>query len=483
MKAQGKMKFSGASARRYGGVLGGAALFAAGAWALVLFGAASPAIAADVGLGGEMDIRSRYFSELDLTKNDNGADNHQAYTQERIILDVNIKADEAKGKISLWNDFDTWGRFETPQGNQNPDTASEWSPYLAQTGGTSAGYITIREAWMDFMLPGIPVGVKAGHQLIQLGQGWFFRSNYAGSDAWVVYAPSGDNLYSVIDTKGFEGAVGSANDDVDFYTALGSFKLADKLQGGIDVTEIADRAGRLAGAYTKILTGVTAPANARGMTLTNLGLNLSGEAGPANVKGEIDVQQGTWKNGASGGTDDMKFSGNQIVLQAAFPVEPVTYDVTLARGSGDKFDPASGTGTKYEGMVNLLDLTQHYTLLYEYKVKTAAGALNTGFANTTALSGGAMVKVAQSVDLGGDLWYFLATEKTNINPSTGGYGTGGLSNDVGTEVDLKANWLISPNLTWNWTGAYFTPGGVYKQANGAGRDAATGIQGYLTFKF
>lgn len=457
--------------------------FVAGAALLLvsLLGAASIASAADVTVNGEIGIRSRYFSELDLNKNDTDADAHQSYNQERVLFEVNVKADTIKGKIAIWNDFDNWGRFEAPLANGT--TAGSWSPYLSSPTATNSGILTVREAWVDFQIPGLPLGIKAGHQFVTYGDGWFFRSAYMGSDAWVAYLPLGDHIVSLVDVKAFEGATGSSRDDVDAYTAAGVFKMSDALQGGVNVTVIKDRAGILAAGYTRILTGTAAPAGAADLTLTNVGLTVASAVGAGKVKAEVDIQDGKWRKGALGGTDDMKFSGNQLVAQGSFPISPVTINATLARGSGDKYNPATGTGSKYEGMVDLMDLTQHYTFLYEYKVKTAAGAQYTSFANTTAASIGAMVKVAKSLVLGGDVWYLMATEKANINPAVGGYGTGVPSHDVGTEVDLKANWTLSPNLTWNWVAAYFKPGDVYKQANGTGTDAATGLQGVLIFKF
>ncbi len=451
-------------------------LVAVGALALVFM--SSIAYAVDVTVGGEINIRSRYFSELDLNKNDGGNDAHQAFTQERVLLEVNAKAsDNLKGKVAIWNDFDTWGRFEAPQGNNT--TASEVSPYLPSG---NPGIISIREAWIDFMLPDLPVGIKAGHQLLQLSQGWFFRSNYMGSDAWVVYLPSGGNTFALTDVKAFENVPAKASDDIDFYTALGNFKLGDDMTAGFDVTWLDDRAGQLISGYETFLTripGIPVPPIAQGMYLLNLGLNFTGTVGIVKLKGELDVQDGNWKGGHFGGTGDLKFDGNQIVIQGSIPVDIVTINATLARGSGDK----RSTNNRYEGIVDFQDIAQHYTLLYEYKVVTAAGFRNTGFANTTAVSVGAMVKLSKSVQVGGDVWYFGATEKANINPATGGYGTGGLSHDAGTEVDLKANWQLYDNLSWNWTLGYFTPGNVYRQADGSGKDAATGLQGYLAFKF
>ncbi len=455
-------------------------LLAAATLAMVCL--SSVAYAVDVTVGGEINIRSRSFSELDLSKNDGANDAHQTFTQERVLLEVNVKAsDNLKGKVAIWNDFDTWGRFESPQGNQT--TAAQDSPLLSSPTPTNSGFISIREAWIDFMLPGLPVGVKTGHQLLQLSQGWFFRSNYMGSDAWVVYMPSGGNTVALTDVKAFEGSTAKASDDIDFYTALGNFKLNDDMTVGFDVTWLDDRSGMLINKYVNLLTGITAPATASGMSLVNVGLNFAGTAGTIKLKGELDVQDGKWEGAASGGAEDLKFNGNQIVVQGSLPVDPVTINMTLARGSGDKVSSATDTGNRYEGLVNFEDLTQHYTLLYEYKVVTAAGYRNTGFANTTAISAGAMVKLSKSVVVGGDVWYFMATEKANINPATGGYGTGSLSRDAGTEVDLKANWQLYDNLSWNWTLGYFKPGNVYRQANGSGTDAATGIQGYLAFKF
>ena len=69
---------------------------------------------ADINIGGSMDIRSRDFQDLDMVKK-NGAGGKQLDTQERVRLDVNVKAGDVQGKVTIENDWDTWGRFETPQ--------------------------------------------------------------------------------------------------------------------------------------------------------------------------------------------------------------------------------------------------------------------------------------------------------------------------------------------------------------------------------
>ena len=55
------------------------------------------------------------------------------------------------------------------------------------TGGGNASFVDLREAWIGFRVPETPVGIKGGHMLLQLGNGWFFRDMKYGSDAWVVY--------------------------------------------------------------------------------------------------------------------------------------------------------------------------------------------------------------------------------------------------------------------------------------------------------
>ena len=59
----------------------------------------------------------------------------------------------------------------------------------------------VREAWVNFNLPGVPVNVNAGHQLLSLGNGWFFRSMKYGSDAWVLANVTGNNTAAVVNVK------------------------------------------------------------------------------------------------------------------------------------------------------------------------------------------------------------------------------------------------------------------------------------------
>jgi hypothetical protein len=414
----------------------------------------SIALAADVTVSGFVSVRSREFNNLDFNK-DTTADN-QTDTQEKVRLEVNVKAsDDLKGKISIENYWDTWGRLENYQGTGGSATAPNGTPPsngISDGGAAQNQFLKLREAWMSFNIPGIPVNVTAGHQLLALGNKWFLRSLYFGSDAWVVANVTGNNTIAFVDIKVLEGATAKNNDDADAYALLDVYKIDDNNTVGIDLADVEVRQGSTSGLG--------------GVSLQNIGLNYNGKLGPLNLHAEADFQMGKIKN--TTGSPEPKFKGNQIVIQGDIPVEPVTINFTLARGSGNK----SGA-TDIDGMVNFLDIDTHYTYLYEYKTVTAAGAAHTGFSNTTAIGAGVSADVVKSVNVGLDIWYLRATEKVADTQST----TGGTTNDIGTEIDAHVNWKLYDNLTWNWQLGYLDPG------NGLGKDAATGVQGYLTFKF
>lgn len=404
--------------------------------ALVLVG--SMAFAAEVTVGGSVDIRSRLNKDLDLVKNNGDAS--EAVTAERVRLDVNVKAGDVKGKVQIENDWDSWGRYETVQGK-------------TAVGTTTASRLGIREAWMLFPLPSTPVNVKAGHMLLQLGNGWFFRSLKWGSDAWVAYTDIDALHFALVNIKAYEG-INTEADDVDAYMLLATMKPSDTMKFGLNVTMINDR--RDTYGY-----GGGGPA-AKETKATNVGLIFDGKTGPVDLKAEIDVQTGKAK------TDSSKFKGNQVVLQGKVNLAPVDVNFTLARGTGQK-----AGSNNWNQMITFLDADPHYTILYEYRVPGPCG-LYTGFCNTTAVSAGAMFAATNTLSVGADFWFLQATEKVaNVVSTT----PGATTRELGMEVDVKINWKIADNVSWNWTIGYLDPG------KGLGRDAAMGGQGVLSMKF
>jgi hypothetical protein len=419
--------------------------------AMVVFSSMAFA-AAEISVGGSLEIRGRNFKDLDFNKD---APDGTVDTQSRVKLDVNAKAgDDVKGKISIWNDYDTWGRLEQVQA----DGESAGSSFPAS--GQNAGFLTLREAWISFNVPGIPVNVTGGHQLLMLGQGFFFRSMHYGSDAWVVANVTGPNTAAFVNVKASEGSAAKANDDVDAYVLLDVFKINEAMVAGIDITNVKVRPG------VAVAVPLDGFPDVRGTDLINIGLNFTGKLGPVNLKAEADVQTGKLK---TGGATEPKFKGQQLVVKGSVPMDPLTINFLLGYGSGQK-----STDTDVKAFVPILDVDPHYTFLYEYKTKTACGAKNTGFCNTTAVSAGVMFAATKSLSLGADVYYLKATEKvpdvTTADPND-------TTDEIGTEVDVTINWKLYDNLSLNTSIGYLDAG------KGLGKDPATGIQSALAFKF
>jgi hypothetical protein len=409
------------------------------------------AFAADVTVGGSYEIRSRDFSNTNVKpeNSDAATAGDQRDTQNRIRIDVNAKAGDVKGKLQLEQDFlnspsTDWGHLES-----------------YASGGSNMGF---REAWVNFNIPGLPINVTGGHQLLALGNAWFFKSMHYGSDAWVVANQTGPNTFAFVDIKVSEGASVAREDDIDAYAVLDVIKLSDTMTLGVDFTNIRDRRGLVFAGFEH-------------GNLYNLGVNLNATLGALKLKVQGDQQMG----GASGAANNPNFKGYELVIQGNVALDPVTVNFTAARGSGQKSDTDNVTQ-----FINFLDIDPHYTFLYEYKVVTAAQNVltganqkNTGFANTTALSLGASFAAMKSLTLGLDYWYLHATEPVSINgaPAT---------RDLGQEIDLKINWQLYDNLAWNWVLGYFIPDSAYDSMVGGAAQSAdnvTGIQGVLAFKF
>jgi len=429
------------------------------------------AFAADVTLGGSVELRSRMFDDLDLNSK---ADDNDRYTQERVRLDVNVKSDNVKGKVQIENDWDNWGRLEAPQATESVIVPGKTYNETDSKTYKNAGRLTLREAWMDFKLPGTPVNVKAGHQLLSLGHGWFFRDMKYGSDAWLITSASESNLLGFVDIKVDEREL-AKSDDKDAYVILDSYKINDSNTAGFDYTRVLTRDYL----YKVNTTDTTYTSSGKNDTLDNLGLNYTGKVGPVALKAEVDLQMGS-KEGAAGAAD-VDYKGNQFVIQASMPMDALTLNATIAKGSGQD---TSKDNTLFQ---TIMDKDAHYTVVYEYALTTAAGAKNTGFANTQAINIGAGYKVSDSLNVSLDLWLLSASEKTNVATKINSAATAGAKSDkVGTEVDARLNWKLYDNLTWNWVAGYFIPGDVYKGrvgVNTVGEDAATVIQGVLSMKF
>jgi len=433
----------------------------------------SVAFAADVAVSGSIEYRMRNIANVDMT--DTTKDNKNV-TDERVRLNIDAKAGDAlSGRVSIENDWDTWGRFESVQGGgaESTTVTSPTNTTANLKGATThATQLALREAWIGFKLPGTSVGIKGGHMLLQLGNGWWFRSMKFGSDAWVAYTDIDALHLGFVDIKVNESTV-TAADDTDAYAFVATYKMSDTMSAGINFTTFNDRKGRTFTALygTKIPVGTTLD----DAKLQNLEAHFAGAVGSVKLNAEIDMQMGDATYTTAGVSDKSKFKGNQVVLQANIPMDALTINATVARGSGGK-----STDTDEKEYISLMDGDMHYTVVYEYLVNTAARdsfqTLHTGFANTTAFSAGAAFNVTKNLMVGADAWMLQATQK--VTPASGAD-----TNDLGLEIDAKVNWKLYENLTFNTVIGYFMPGDAYKLASGKDADKVSVIQSVLAFKF
>jgi hypothetical protein len=431
---------------------------------LAMVGISSIALAADVSVGGTVQIRSRNFDTLSLDKTTKA---NTVDTQERVMVDVNAKSGDIKSKISIWNDFENWGRFESTQGSaslQTGSTATHTHTYNSNT-------IGIREAWILFPVADTGFFIKGGHQLLQLGNGLFFRSQHFGSDAWVAFRDDGPNHLGFVNVKVSEGST-SKSDDVDAYVIVDTFKISEAAKLGIDITMANDRKNALGFAGGPVGSGDETQAQ-------NVGLNYTGKIGPMNLKAQVDLQMGKAAKANPSGSDK-KLKGNEVYVRGDVAMDPAAVNFTVARGSGLSSAKAASGTFDYEQFVTFLDIDPHYTFLYEYKIAnpspgcgTLSAGKNAGFCNTTALNAGAKFAATKNLSIGADLWFLQFTEKVTNKKTAGGSDT----NDLGSEVDVKISWKLGESLVWNWDLGYFTPGA------GMGKDVATGIQGILAYTF
>jgi hypothetical protein len=427
-----------------------------------------PGVTAGVAMtfSGSIDIRQRFYNIDEVPRTTNA--------QERVRFNVDAKVgDYLNGRITIENDWDTFGKEERPQGTDA--TSPSWN------GATAAnGNLEVREAWMNFMIPGLPIGIKGGHQLLQLGNGWFFRDMKYGSDAWVGYWGAGNNTLAFYDVRVAENVAASQPDqDIDFYGVLDAYKLADGVIS-IDFTWAA--APSSGGPFDTIFGNPGSKVN-----LYNLGLSYASKLGPFHLKLEGDYQMGSAENstlGAGSGSSD--FKGYQAILQGNVPMEALDINFGAMYGSGLK-QLDGDTSKDVNQIITVMDNDQHYTLIYEYLEKTAAlntlgvggpnQSIHTGFANTAALNLGVMFHAGKKLDIGVDYWYLQAPEKAAINGYTA------TSSNLGQEVDFKFNWKLYDNLSWNWQFGWFKHGDAYKHADGSDADDSTATLGMLSFKF
>ena len=155
----------------------------------MIMGFASMA-AAEVTVGGNAEIRYDLWKNINL--NSSAATSQTTnFFDERVMVNVDAKVAEGlEGFVEFDTDNLNWGQ-STNAGNIPTYLNSEMGMYSQNNrgdGGPYGGTIGIRQAWINAMVPGIPVGVKIGHQPLALGHGIWLNTSRYGSDAILVYS-------------------------------------------------------------------------------------------------------------------------------------------------------------------------------------------------------------------------------------------------------------------------------------------------------
>ncbi|MHB8174582.1 MAG: hypothetical protein ACYDFU_09020, partial [Nitrospirota bacterium] len=260
----------------------------------MIMGIASMA-AAEVTVGGSAEIRYDLWKNINLNTGASTSDTTNFF-DERVMVNVDAKVTQGlEGFVEFDTDNFNWGQNNNGLGSNIPT-------YLNNE--KAVGSIGIRQAWINAMVPGIPVGVKIGHQPLALGHGiWLDTSRY-GSDAILVYAkpipallvagayvqmsqngpttPVNNGAFNrlgvlVTPTLNLTKDTTNAHSGVNAYAALANYTWMPNNTVGINATYVRDD-GSLSGAI----------ASDKRIWATNLGIPLDGTIGMVTYKGEID---------------------------------------------------------------------------------------------------------------------------------------------------------------------------------------------------
>ncbi len=397
---------------------------------------------------GELRVNTADFDE------DSG-DNRSAFDT-RVRLKFNARISKAtKAVVEL----------ETGSGGSNSWTWGEAATGIKgnyRKSDSKRGSMDVRQAYVSHQFhptgdENFHVGLKVGHMLLALGNGLFYDHSKYGDDAIIVWAELGQGELAFNYAK-FQENSSTINDDANAYAITLEYPL-DNANISADVTFFDDQDFNPAG-------------DTDGLHFWNFGLrgdtNLSG----ITLRGDIELQTGEVENMAPGG-GTLDFSGYAFLVGADYKVGDVKLTAEVAYGSGDD-DPNDDDN---EAFLTTIGAVQHYTYVYEYRAKTAAGTgeTGTGLSNTWYINVGASTKATPKINIKGDIYYLQASEDVAING-------GEPDSDIGWEIDGKITYKIAKNLTYYVEGGYLVVGDAYDFASESA-DNAYAIRNGLVVKF
>ncbi|MFI5295055.1 MAG: alginate export family protein [Thermodesulfovibrionales bacterium] len=395
--------------------------------------------ATQISIDGELRTRGWYIHNIvDTTgaKAINGLPGDggsSAWYDQRVRLSVDAKVTpNVEGFIQL------------ESGNEiNGTAAASGDRYIWGNFDSKPADIKILQDWILYSgqgLLGFPAGLKIGHMPLALGEWQFFENTKFGDDAIVFFMDPTKELHvGLLTIKFLEGTRQSNTDDLDGYVGLAVFKWDPKNTVGIHYT------------YLNL--------SAAGLKESNLGLHANGNISGLTYKAEADFQFGDKSTGK-------KAKGYGLMAGLGYSIDPVGIRASAAYGTGD----SDGTGEKK--FDTFLSNQQHYTLIYEYNVTSAAGGISTGISNTTYLNLG--VDFAPMKDLKASLdGYLLRATKSNTAVA------GSDSKSIGWEADAKVVYALARNLNYQVDAGYLKAGSFY----GDDKKNATVLRHMITLSF
>lgn len=385
-----------------------------------------------INIGGEIRIRGWYQDNVtnaagtaNATTGFPYSGNSQARYDQRVRLAVDVKAGaNLSGKIHLET-----GSIGAADGNSTDVTVWGFLP-SAEGGRKQANLDTVVEAWIAYTgsgLFGVPAGIKVGHMPVIIGAGQFFDHRRYGDDAILfVLEPTKGLELNLLTAKLREGAVTDNTDDRDLYSLMGVYKI--------------DKDNTIGANYSYINESDIE------MSLQNAGIFARGKMMGLGYRATIDMQFGDL-------TPTVKARGFGATLGLNYKLDPVTLRGSFAYGSGDS-NPADNKDKTFKTFIaNVIN----YTVVYDYRVNTAAGGLGTGIANTTYYNLGVDYSPIKDLNLALDLFILRASKSIAAT----GYGS---DKEIGTEVDFKATYKVAKNLTYFVNSGILFAGDFYKAA-------------------
>lgn len=403
-------------------------------------------------LGGSVRVRGEIRDNADFNDDTNDS---QSYWDQRVRL--RLQADVSKNTTGVIHlESPLAASSDRQWGSSNAADNEGTGSYLGNVdqGNGKAGSMFILEAWIQHKgsgLLGVPAGFKIGHMPVKLGYGLFFDHSKFGDDALNVFIdPMKDLHIELLTVKLSEGNVANA-DDTDMYSAIISYNFNKDTSISFDATLLNEQA-----------PAITAFAGEDNVQLWNFGLRGQTSIAGLGIRAGAELQTG---NVEIAGGADQDFNGYALLAGIDYTLNPVKLSVEFAYGSGDDNAADNDIDTFQTFQSNI----QKYTYVYDYRVTSAAGATNTGIANTWYIKAGASADIMKDLNALVNV-YYLRAAKNNVVALAGG-NTLGTDKNIGIEVDGKVTYKIDRNLVYWVEGGYLFAGDFYDRAGASADDA------------